>query len=231
VTALLSFSFLAVCPGFYFRPHYFVLLLPAVAILAGLAVGALTRTRTTWIPASVFAAAVLLSLLQQRAFFFEMTPLEACRAVYERNPFPEAAVVGKYIAEHTAPDARIAVLGSEPEIYFHARRRSATGYLYTFAMTEKQPYAQAMQEELIRQIEASLPDYLVFSPLWAAEKERMSVPRVVEGWLAGFLQRNYDPDGLVEVLSESRTESTWGPGVARRPPRSGIFLLVLKKRQ
>ena len=37
VTAFLFFSFLAVCPGFYFRPHYFVLMLPAVALLAGAA--------------------------------------------------------------------------------------------------------------------------------------------------------------------------------------------------
>src|SRR5438093_968601 len=32
------FSALAVCPGFYFRPHYFILLLPAVSLLAGTAV-------------------------------------------------------------------------------------------------------------------------------------------------------------------------------------------------
>src|SRR5713226_237144 len=32
------FSALAVCPGFYFRPHYFILLLPAVSLLAGMAV-------------------------------------------------------------------------------------------------------------------------------------------------------------------------------------------------
>ena len=34
----LLFSFLAVCPGFYFRRHYFILMLPAIALLAGVAV-------------------------------------------------------------------------------------------------------------------------------------------------------------------------------------------------
>ncbi len=38
VTGLLIFSFAALCPGFYFRSHYFVLMLPAVALLAGAAV-------------------------------------------------------------------------------------------------------------------------------------------------------------------------------------------------
>ena len=31
----LAFSFFCVCPGFYFRPHYFIVMLPAVAMLAG----------------------------------------------------------------------------------------------------------------------------------------------------------------------------------------------------
>src|SRR5205085_2957584 len=34
------FSALAVCPGFYFRPHYFILLLPAVSLLAAAVVAA-----------------------------------------------------------------------------------------------------------------------------------------------------------------------------------------------
>ena len=38
---ILVFSFLAVCPGFYFRPHYFVFLLPAAALLAGIAAGSI----------------------------------------------------------------------------------------------------------------------------------------------------------------------------------------------
>src|SRR6059058_1410014 len=35
---LLFFSALALCPGFYFRSHYFILILPAVSLLAGVAI-------------------------------------------------------------------------------------------------------------------------------------------------------------------------------------------------
>lgn len=42
----LVFSFLAVCPGFYFREHYFIVILPAVSLLADAAVtGASQRLR------------------------------------------------------------------------------------------------------------------------------------------------------------------------------------------
>src|SRR5712691_6399903 len=39
---LLVFSALALCPGFYFRQHYFILVLPAVSLLAGFAVSNLS---------------------------------------------------------------------------------------------------------------------------------------------------------------------------------------------
>ena len=42
LTTFAFFSILAVCPGFYFRPHYFILVLPAVSLLAGAAVAALS---------------------------------------------------------------------------------------------------------------------------------------------------------------------------------------------
>ena len=38
----LFFSALALCPGFYFRTHYFILVLPAVSLLAGAAISKLT---------------------------------------------------------------------------------------------------------------------------------------------------------------------------------------------
>lgn len=43
VVGLLLFSFAAVCPGLYFRPHYFILMLPAVSLLVGVGVSSATR--------------------------------------------------------------------------------------------------------------------------------------------------------------------------------------------
>jgi hypothetical protein len=46
--------------------------------------------------------------------------------------------------------ARIADLGSEPEIYFYAHLHSATGYIYTYGLMDEQKYAWTMQRETIR---------------------------------------------------------------------------------
>ncbi|MBI3191072.1 MAG: glycosyltransferase family 39 protein, partial [Pedosphaera parvula] len=45
VAGFACFSFMAVCPGWYFREHYFLLFLPAAGLLAGVAMRAGARTR------------------------------------------------------------------------------------------------------------------------------------------------------------------------------------------
>ena len=47
LTGLLVASCVAVAPGLYFRQHYFIVLLPAAALFAGLAVATLARARGT----------------------------------------------------------------------------------------------------------------------------------------------------------------------------------------
>jgi hypothetical protein len=86
------------------------------------------------------------SIIQQQEFLFELSPEMACRAVYGRNPFPESIEIANYIKADSAPSDRIAVIGSEPQIFFYADRRSATGYIYTYGMLEQQKYALTMQQ-------------------------------------------------------------------------------------
>src|SRR5262249_50435975 len=95
---LLLFSVLAVCPGLYFREHYFILMLPAVSLLIGLVVSCATDKLSGWraspslraIPTVFFLAAFAWTIYDQRDIFFRMTPLEVTRTLYGANPFPEA---------------------------------------------------------------------------------------------------------------------------------------------
>jgi len=152
VGGLLFFSFLAVCPGFYFRQNYFVQMLPAVALLAGIAVNSAIHIRArhglllTAIPVLLFLIAFAWTVAKDRRFLFELNPPDACRYAYGSQPFPEAVEVGNYIGTHASKDARIAVLGSEPEILFYAKRLSATGTIYMYGLFEQQRFALQMQK-------------------------------------------------------------------------------------
>ncbi len=211
--ALLASSALGVCPGFYFRPHYFILALPAVSLMVGAAVVAAARLRAAAARRAVAALVVLAcaqSAWASREVLFELSPAQVSRALYSRNPFPEAIEVARYVAERTRPEDRIAVLGSEPELLFYAKRRSATGYVYVYSLMEPQPYALQMQEEMIAEIERGVPAYVVLvgtttSWMVTARSER----RLIE-WMETYLAANYEIVGSVAILGPEITEYAWG---------------------
>jgi hypothetical protein len=139
-----------------------------------------------------------------------MTPTEACRAIYGTSPFPEAVELGRYLALHCPPDARIAVIGSEPEIYFYSHRRSATGYVYTYPLIEPQPYAAAMQKEMIQEVEKSRPAYLVYVNVrgsWVQTTARIS--NVIFDWFEQYQREQLRMVGLVEIPADGPTQYRW----------------------
>jgi len=184
--ALIGFavaSFLATCPGFYFRPHYFLLTLSAVAFLVGCCVSgakliypditSFAASWKTW-PGVVYVLMLAASVFFNRQVWFELKPAQASAAIYGFDLFSQAEAAAKFIRTNTPPDARVAVLGSEPEIYFLSHRRSATGYIYTYALMEPQPFARRMQKEMIREMVLAQPEYVVvitFNDSWISQPE------------------------------------------------------------
>ena len=198
--AFLGFSCAAVSAGLYFRNHYFVMLLPAVSLLAGASVGAVdSQFRST--ATAIFVAGMGVSIFVQRDYLFVLNPVQALERTWGESTFTEAPKIGRYFREHTSPEARIAVLGSEPEIYFYARRHSATGYIYMYGLMEPQRYAGRMQEEMIAEIEHTRPEYVVYvrSPTtWGLEK---GSDDHIFTWAERYLATQYEP--LKEASSPS----------------------------
>ena len=158
-------SVAALVPGFYFRSHYFIVLLPVASLCAGVGFLGIERLASRlFSPVTGPAVALLVSLatlsayvVRERDYLFRMSPEQVSRSVYSISPFVEAPVVAGYLRDHTSPADRILVFGSEPEIYFHANRRSVTGYIYTYPLMEPHAHASRMQDEMMREIEAAHP--------------------------------------------------------------------------
>lgn len=237
-------SFAAICPGFYFREHYFVLLLPATALLAAIAAtagGRWLRARLAAGPGSpghglaeILPALVLLACLGypvvvERDFFFSMTPREASRRTYGPNPFPEAIEIAARIAADTTPEDRVAVFGSEPEIYFYAHRRSATGHIYMYGMMESQPHARRMQLEAIGQIEAAAPKYIVFVNVPQSWLARPDSDTSILDWSRGWIGAHYELAGLADIVSDETTAYVWGREAIGYRPQSPNVVYILKR--
>jgi hypothetical protein len=196
-------SALAVSAGFYFRHHYFIIVLPAVSLFIGLAMSRLSDFTARRIkvlevvPLLLFAAATGGLLFGEREFFFQASPTQACRMIYGSNPFVESVRIADYLREQTSPSETIAVLGSEPEIYFYTNRHSATGYIYMYGLMEPQGYARQMQEEMIREIEHARPKYLVLIAMKFSWLQRPQSDRMIFTWANDYTARNYALDGFV----------------------------------
>ncbi|MGA9542581.1 MAG: glycosyltransferase family 39 protein [Candidatus Sulfotelmatobacter sp.] len=165
------FSLLAVCPGLYFRPHYFILLLPAAALCTGVGVSAVQQTLrerrfgrlVLWIPVFYFAVVFAISVRGQHKTYFHLDPVSLNKKIFDRDPFLETVAVGNYIKAHSAEQDTIGIFGSEPEICFYSERHCASSYLYTYPLMEKQKYAKQMRSDMMQQVREARPKFLVFA--------------------------------------------------------------------
>ena len=225
-------SMLAVMPGLYFRRHYYILAIPAASLLIGFVIDDFKRFLPR-LKFSLFIIVFVCLVLQESLFLFKATPLEACRMMYPTNPFPEAVEIAKYIKVHSNRDSTLAVLGSEPEIYFYSKRDSATPCIYMYPLMEPHRYAMDMQDEFIRGMESSLPEYIIFvntTLSWTDRYVSARLQKHIFGWFEKFKDRYYDIAGVVEMVFDKNTKYLWGREAQIYEPQSGSFIYIFKKR-
>ncbi len=208
------FSVLAIIPGLYFREHYFILLTPAIALLTGLAMdraaGLFSDERVSTIFAIILAVAITApGLYQQRGILFFNTPEEASREIFGMNPFPESVVIAEYLKNHSKDKDTVAVLGSEPQIYFYSKRASATPFIYAYPLMEYHGFALKMQKEMINDIEKARPLYIVYVDIYNSWlRGRRSVGFIFD-WFRFYSAARYTREGLVEI-TPGGTSYLWG---------------------
>jgi 4-amino-4-deoxy-L-arabinose transferase-like glycosyltransferase len=125
---LLVASAIGVAAGARFHPHYYIQLIPPLALLAapyyaGLWAGRIQprywllrpAVAGTWLALTVVA----FSTVHWTALAFSRAPSET----------------GRYLLEHSVPEDRIFVWGLSSKTYLEARRRPASRYILTFPLT------------------------------------------------------------------------------------------------
>jgi len=166
----------------------------------------------------------------QRWALFQLPPPVLSRIVYRANPLAESMTVGGYIREHSAKDARVAVIGSEPEIYFYARRHSATGFLYTYPLMENHPYAAMMQRQMISEIESGKPEYIVMVLNRYSWLFKESSDMEILGWAQKYTAEHYDRIGIVDFSSGTPGLELWGGEAKNYQGRLEQFLDIYKRK-
>jgi hypothetical protein len=213
VISFLLFSFLSVIPGFYFRNHYFITLLPAIAILIAIFFDFLNDffIHRLKLPILIYCNLLLFIVLigsgirANANYLFKQNPDISCKRVYGSNPFVESIQVARYLRQNTTKDDKIAILGSEPEICFYADRYSATGYIYTYNLVDLNPYALSMQKEMTKEIEISKPKYIVAVNVGLSWLSKPKAEKYIFTWIDEYVNKNYKMVALYDILPDQIT--------------------------
>jgi hypothetical protein len=212
VWAWLGASILAASAGGYFRPHYFLLTIPPLCLLAALGVSDMldalgSTSRRKW--AGVIGLAVLLlaqSVWATPWYYRSIDPMTKARRIYEWNPFPESVAIGRFIAEHSEPDDRVFVFGSEPQIYYYARRRSATRFIYTYPLSAPPDAALGRQREVLASLRSAPPRFIVGVFLQKSLSEEEQTPTILRDGLRALVAERYRPVGIVPQRGDGQAE-------------------------
>jgi hypothetical protein len=232
-------AFLAMSPGLYFRPHYFVLILVPISLLASYFVvesqklnwSMISESTRSFVPLLLLILLTGVSLYSERYYLFLLPPNEVSRSTYKENPFPESVAVANYIREHSLPNDKIAVLGSEPQIYFYSDRLSVTSHIYMYNLTENGALAKRFRHELITDIESQQPLYIVkisYSASWFSNLEAMQ-KQYLEAWSDAYLNKYYRCVGLVNIYP-NKSEYYWGINAVNEKSYSNSFVTLWRRK-
>lgn len=231
------FSFLTICPGFYFRHHYFVTLLPAVSILIGIfiewinsrSVALLKTEYAGFIGLVIFILAAGAGIASQREYLFKEDPATLSRSVYGANPFTESIEIARFIESHSVMTDRVAVFGSEPQIYFYSNRHSATGHIYVYGLMEIHDYSLTMQKEMISEVMSADPKFIVVVPIATSWLIRPESEKYILRWLDNYVRGYYTLVGVADIISAETTVYKWYADAQGYIIRSPSHVLIFEK--
>lgn len=198
---------ISICPGFYFREHYFLMLMPSIALLCGLGAESLKHhfskrdsTAATSLTGMICLVALSLPLFMQGNLLFGLNADRVSRSLYGPNPFVESPKIAAYLKENMSETDRMVIFGSEPQIAFYSQRRSATGDIYMYPMTEIHPLARKLQDEMIQKVTQARPKFALYVSARTSWLIRPETDLHLIYWMNEFLA-NYELVGLAETVS------------------------------
>jgi 4-amino-4-deoxy-L-arabinose transferase-like glycosyltransferase len=161
-------SAVGVASGGRFFPHYFLHLVPAMALLAAIVIYerfARREMRLPSRPALMFGLLLVVVSLTTNAVLY-VAPRGAEKQVaenvyYQKEWEDHSRDLGLYIKARTGPKDTIFNFGREPQIYFYADRRPAAQYFYDWAYQ----YDERTLVETVDVLRLERPSYILDSTL------------------------------------------------------------------
>ena len=230
-------SLIGICPGFYFRPHYFVQFLPALGLMLASAIFVIDffiskKIDTTTCGLFKWGLLFVLAfycLNADKDYFFIESPARLSKTYYRGNPFADSMQIAEFIKGNTNESDRIAIFGSEPQILFYADRKSATGYIYTYNLMEIHKNSLLMQKEMAAEIEKNHPPVLIFINIYTSWLPRKESEKYIFEWFDKYiLDNNFKIIGFIDI-HEKTSAFILGNNAKNHRPQTLSYITIWKK--
>jgi len=243
-TVLLLAGAAATVPGFYFRGHYFLMVMPGIALLNAALLRAMAGFIRERAPTPILRVVTVCLFLvaggdlavRNAELWFEYSPAQISHILYGYNPFAESAEIARYLAAHTQPAETIAVLGSEPQIFFLAHRHSASGYIYLYPLTEPQPMAAAMRSDFFHEIETNRPAYVIYVNTltsWVSTVVPGQAGKLIDSindWWQPYARQNYQLVGQVDIAEGQPSQFFWDEQMGSRTNTADATISIFRRK-
>ncbi|MDI1355629.1 MAG: glycosyltransferase family 39 protein [bacterium] len=241
VFSLAILSFLTIVPGYYFYGHYWIQLIPGMAMLSGITyycVMSLLKNgfniaspNLKYVYIAVFSVFVLMHLNKQRSYYFSPNYDLILRQVYGNNPFPETMEIAKYLNSVAKPEDQVAVFGSEPELFIYMNKISPTRHVFFSTIVASIPEHKQFQREFVRDIEKVKPKYFVFYRHSVSLLVQANVDQYVFEWANKYLAENYKVIGVVDMPDNTlRSIYKYGVEAAAYQPTAQNVIYIFEKK-
>lgn len=159
-------SFAGVLLGKTFYGHYFLQVIPALVFLSTytlLEFFKRKRSRLALLGFGLVLCALVGVGLRHWVGFLTSSPERISINKYATLDFVTAPKAAEFIRSNSSPQDIIFVWGSEPEVYFYSKRRSASKYIYYYPLLYPEKRADLARERVLEDVKKNQPRYIVMS--------------------------------------------------------------------
>ncbi|NQT30242.1 MAG: glycosyltransferase family 39 protein [Candidatus Saganbacteria bacterium] len=184
------FSFVGVCMGRTFYGHYFIQVIPGLALLSAYGLLRLKENiKKLWLAAIVCILLTLVFAMSiiPRVKFHLLSPEEISIKKYGITYFALAPQVAGFIKQNAASSDEVFVWGSEGEVYFYSQRKAASKYFYNYPLLYKGERAQRARLRMLDDIKVQKPKYVIWVHPGAAYDK-----------LIKYLKANYEKEAVID---------------------------------
>jgi len=231
-------GFVALSAGFYYRPHYFVLMLPSIALLFGVGIRFVYRVFSTaslklirYFPPTFIVVMTFLSTLAAHwDILYQYTPENVTRMVYGSCPFTYSSLIAELIKEKTSKEDRVAIIGNEPQFLFYSKRRSATSFIYTFSLIEDQPFTEQFRLEMIHQVESAAPKLIIYTRTVLDYSDKSKGQKELDKWFLDYTGLYYNPTARFEYFCDDTLLITDSAQIQKTPAHT-FWIQIYERRE